>query len=316
MDSDLKNIFSNNNHVDIVDVIVKTIGDPTDPTPKFIRLNLSDNLLSIRKKLEKDCIINDTLSFSKKLDHEFAEIIHEDKFRLYDIIYKIESENILYLKHCSIPNWEYLNTLHKLDYGCIMTFDGIEKPKNRAFVMKNCELINSSMGYIKDSVEFKSIEERIKIINLFFHTNDISVNNFIKLGMSIGSLKNEKLNFESESENPSEEFKQITKEYGQFIPGKVILGGRVLFGKNITSGYLTISNYLKGKSTSYKYNYTKIIGGKQPDNENFDEIAWFKTLKDYRNWEPIEFHNPVSIFQLLPIDLRRRISITFVLYSC
>ncbi|GBC33766.2 kinase-like domain-containing protein [Rhizophagus irregularis DAOM 181602=DAOM 197198] len=307
MDSDLKNIFSNNNHVDIVDVIVKTIGDPTDPTPKFIRLNLSDNLLSIRKKLEKDCIINDTLSFSKKLDHEFAEIIHEDKFRLYDIIYKIESENILYLKHCSIPNWEYLNTLHKLDYGCIMTFDGIEKPKNRAFVMKNCELINSSMGYIKDSVEFKSIEERIKIINLFFHTNDISVNNFIKLGMSIGSLKNEKLNFESESENPSEEFKQITKEYGQFIPGKVILGGRVLFGKNITSGYLTISNYLKGKSTSYKYNYTKIIGGKQPDNENFDEIAWFKTLKDYRNWEPIEFHNPVSIFQLLPIDLRRRI---------
>ncbi|CAG8706221.1 17458_t:CDS:2 [Rhizophagus irregularis] len=36
MDSDLKNIFSNNNHVDIVDVIVKTIGDPTDPTPKFI----------------------------------------------------------------------------------------------------------------------------------------------------------------------------------------------------------------------------------------------------------------------------------------
>ncbi|PKY51493.1 hypothetical protein RhiirA4_468570 [Rhizophagus irregularis] len=354
MNSDLKNIFSNNN-IDIVDVIVKTIGDPTDPTPKLIRLNLSDNLLSIRKKLEKDCIINDTLSFSKKLDHEFAEIVHEDEFRLYDIIYKIESENILYLTHCSIPNWEYLNTLHKLDYGCIMTFDGIKKPKNRAFVMKNCELINSSMGYIKDSVEFKSIEEWIKIINLFFHTDDISVNNFVKLGMSIGSLKKLKLNFESGSyyfiecakmsleftkyleptqefikvvrdaigsENPSEEFKQITKEYGQFIPGKVILGGRVLFDKNITSGYLTensnVSNYLKGKSTSYKYNCTKIIGGKQPDNENFDEIAWFKTLKDYRNWEPIEFQNPVSIFQLLPIDLRRRISIAFgkrILYT-
>ncbi|RGB23600.1 hypothetical protein C1646_774256 [Rhizophagus diaphanus] len=84
MNSDLKNIFSINN-IDIVDVIVKTIGDPTDPTPKLIRLNLSDNLLSIRKKLEKDCIINDTLSFSKKFNNEFTEIIHEDEFRLYDI---------------------------------------------------------------------------------------------------------------------------------------------------------------------------------------------------------------------------------------
>ncbi|CAB4378647.1 unnamed protein product [Rhizophagus irregularis] len=140
-----------------------------------------------------------------------------------------------------------------------------------------------------------------------------------------------------ESDNPVEKLKQITKEYGQFIPGKVILGGRVFFDKNVTStensneiatnenaGWVlevsisSTSSYLKGKSTSYKYNYTKIIGGKQPDNENFDEIAWFKTLKDYRNWKPIEFQNPVSIFQLLPIDLRRRISIAFgkrILYT-
>ncbi|RGB32018.1 hypothetical protein C1646_763433 [Rhizophagus diaphanus] len=158
-----------------------------------------------------------------------------------------------------------------------MTFDGIEKPKNRAFVMKNCELINNAI---------EPTQEFIKVV--------------------IDAI---------ESENPVEEFKQITKEYGQFIPGKVILGGRVLFDKNISSGYFTEnssnSNYLKGKSTSYKYNCTKIIGGKHPDNENFDEIAWFKTLKDYRNWKPIEFQNPVSIFQFLPIDLRRRISITF-----
>lgn len=67
MDSDLKNIFSNNNHVDIVDVIVKTIGDPTDPTPKFIRLNLSDNLLSIRKNLKRIVSLMIHYHFQKSL---------------------------------------------------------------------------------------------------------------------------------------------------------------------------------------------------------------------------------------------------------
>src|SRR5206468_576533 len=42
--------------------------------------------------------------------------------------------------------------------------------------------------------------------------------------------------------------------------------------------------------------------------ENFDEEAWIKSLKeDYRSWDCIEFREPVSIYQLLPDDLRKQI---------
>ncbi|UZO15523.1 uncharacterized protein OCT59_006942 [Rhizophagus irregularis] len=133
------------------------------------------------------------------------------------------------------------------------------------------------------------------------------------------------------SKDPVKELKQITEKYGQFIPTEVILGGRAYFNEHITStgcfagnskeiainanagGVLGVNaasafNYSKEKSTYYKSNCTKLIGGNQPDNiEIFDEAAWVKSLKDYKSWDSIELQNPTSIFQLLSNDLRKQI---------
>ncbi|RIA81543.1 hypothetical protein C1645_836840 [Glomus cerebriforme] len=313
-----------------IPITVKIISNSLQETKTFlVTLNLSDSLLVIRQELEKKKIIDDTLLFSKKhsndnnINYGFLEIAleKEENYLLNEII--DGNGNILYLKQCSKPDWKCLNELRKLDYGCTMTFDGIKKAENRAFVMKNCELIEiGAEGYDKGIVEFKSNKDRMMKANLFFNT-DINVQNFVELGISIGRMEINEMNSEVnstyqftkygkaylkfseyleptqefieavkdaiDSKNP-ENFEQITDKFGQFIPTGVILGGR--------------AEYSEGKSS--KFNRTKLIGGKQPDSlENFNEEAWIKSLKeDYRNWDSIEFQDPVSIFQLLSDDLR------------
>ncbi|RIA81538.1 hypothetical protein C1645_744442 [Glomus cerebriforme] len=358
------NFFSNNVNVIIT---IKTIDGPSI----LHRLNLTDNLIKVRQELEKSKFIDDTLLFSRKysenkdnINYGFAEIAleNEENYLLNEII--DENGNILYLKQCSKPDWKCLNELRKLDYGCTMTFDGIKKAENRAFVMNDCKLIEiGAEGYGKGFVEFKSNKDRMMKTNLFFHT-DINVQNFVELGISIGGGQNNEVNSESnssyqftkygkaslkfceylkptqefikevknaiESKDP-ENFKRITDKFGQFVPTEVILGGRAHFSELITStGYSSgnskenainanvaeilkvnvahTSNYSKGKSTYYKSNCTKLIGGKQLDNiEIFDEESWGKSLKDYKTWDSIEFQKPISIFQLLPNDLHKQI---------
>ncbi|GBC04274.1 hypothetical protein RclHR1_00560001 [Rhizophagus clarus] len=341
-------------------------------------LNTANNLLITRQKLKDDYDINDTvLTFLKKHSKNtnendnygrlngFAEVgpKDEEQIKLCTII----DEGILYIK---CIDWKFLNEENKLDYGCSMTFDEIKKANKRAFIMKNCELKEiGAVGCEKGVVEFESMEERMKITNLFF-TADINVDNFAKLGMSIGSMKNKKSNcgtsgsyhfmkhakasleftkyleptpdFIKEvedvvnSKDPVEGFMQITEEYGQFIPTKIILGGRAHFNEHITSsGYLTenseeitintnvakvmeanvssTSNYSKGKSAYQKFSCTKLIGGESPGSlENFNEEEWVKSLKeDYTKWSSIEFQNPISIFQPLSKDLRKKIIRSF-----
>jgi hypothetical protein len=323
------------------------------PLGSFV-LNLIDNLLKIRKELERVSIFNNALSFSKRLrNYEFAEIAFEEEedLLLDDIIDEaVIDEKILYLIQRSKPDWKYLNGLRKLDYGYTMTFDGILKADKRAFVMKNCELIEiGAEGYKKREIEFKSTEDWVMKNNLFFYI-DNNVENFFKSGISIESLKNNKFNSVSgsyyftdcakvslkytkyleptqefikevknaiESENPVEKFKQITKKYGQFIPEEVILGGRTLYGENIISGCSTENSKevmnanterILKDNVSSTFNHVRLVGGIQPDDlRNFNENEWVQSLINYKYWDSIEFRNPVSIFQLLPNDLHRRI---------
>ncbi|RIA88004.1 hypothetical protein C1645_776023 [Glomus cerebriforme] len=332
---------------------------------KLYHLDLIDNLSNIRKELEKHNTINDILSFSKKSpENEFAEIEreHEEKLLLKDIIDNVNSCNYLYLTKNSRANWNILNKKCKLDYGRTMSFDGIKKANNRAFIMKNCELTEiNAEGYKKGELEFESKEDWMKKTNLFLDDDDINVMNFVNLGISIKGLKDENFNNEIKStyrytelgkvivkfnrENleltddfkddirdaigskDPRKFREIIKEYGQFIPTEIILGGRVYFKDvkislensadnsvessvnasfgpfNFKIGYN--SNNTRKKSKFYSSNHMKLLGGKHPDDENFDEKAWIESLEDYQNWDCIEFKNPISIFQLLPDDLRK-----------
>jgi hypothetical protein len=334
-----------------------------------VHLNLNDNLLKVRKYLEGKNLIDDSLSFMKSYSEnnddkiEFSEIPvnSEEEFHLRKIVRKGKDTYILYMTCSKI--WKFLNTSCKLDYGCTMTSDGIKKASKRAFEMKNCKLeIRNEKCEAREFVS-KSSEESMMDKNLFF-SNDINVEYFIKLGMemSIGTSKNKEFHVETnysyhfikygkavlkfehleatpdfikaveeaiESEDPAK-FKQIIKDYGQFIPAEVILGGRVHYnnltesvnysaGKsNKISGKFSIqalqtaigkaSSTSQGGSNSHSYRCTKVIGGKQPEDiENLNSKEWVSSLDNYENWDCIEFRDPRSIFHYLSEDLRERI---------
>ncbi|PKC03359.1 hypothetical protein RhiirA5_423882, partial [Rhizophagus irregularis] len=313
-------------------------------TLQFIHLNLSENLSKIRQRLNERGIINSTLSFVRKFGNsKFAEIAFEEEenISLNEIVRKSEGARILSLTTCSKFNWKVLNHLRKLDYGCTMTSDGIKKADKRAFEMKDCIFEEIGNEECKAG-EFNSssCEEEMMDKNLFFNA-DINVKYFVKLGIgkSFKTSDNKssqvktdysynfikygkallKLNFEHleatqefievvkkalSSKDPAEQFKQIVKDFGQFIPTEVILGGRVHFddfAKSVQlsteksgeiSGKLSIedlkikmgkkSTHLKEKSNDYNYKYTKIIGGEQPDDiKNLDIGNWVGSLNNY-----------------------------------
>ncbi|GBB93564.1 hypothetical protein RclHR1_21990002 [Rhizophagus clarus] len=256
-------------------VFIKTIEDSSQINLK--KLNLEDFLCDIRNNNND---INDSLLFSKKLNQdipddggidnatklseEYAKIERKDEkiYRLKEIITIKNEQYILYLTKS--PCWNIFNVNCKLDYGCTMSFDGIKKANKRAFKMKDCELTEiKTKGYKKDKLEFKSKEDCMKKTNLFF-SNDVNIQNFVELGLSIRRSSSVDFNDEIQSVykytevgkvtlkfqehleltdefvnkyiknaiksgNPEEEFRKIIEEYGQFIPTEVILGERVYF---------------------------------------------------------------------------------------
>jgi hypothetical protein len=310
-----------------VRVFIKIVGDSTS---KMRNLNLNSNLSDTRKELENNNIINDTFLFSIKRKHLFDDIKrdNENKMLLNEIIEKPgNSENkFLYLMKNSRPYWKFFIEKHLLEYGCTMSFDKIKTSDKRVFMVQDCEFnLFSAEKYKKGQLEYKSKEDWMKKINLFFDTN-INIQDYIELGTSLddknfdekfnhinyqyielakASLKLCKVNlkltqgFENDvndaikSKDPKE-FRKITEKYGRFIPTEVILGGRVYSINAKTSSKSPADN---SKESSVGYN-SNISGDKA-----FDENAWIKSLKDYQNWECIEFKNPISIFQLLPDDL-------------
>ncbi|CAB4488079.1 unnamed protein product [Rhizophagus irregularis] len=322
--------------------------------------DMIDSTLSFARKF----IENGNSKFAE-IEFEDEEDILLDKI----VRQSEESEDtfILNLMTCSKFNWKILKKLHKLDYGRTMTSDGIKRADKRAFEMKNCILEIGNKECETGVFISESSEDLMMDKNLFFNT-DINIRYFVKLGIgvSIGTSKSKescvetnysyrfikygkaslKLKYEHleptpefikvienaiSSEDPAEQFKQILKDFGQFIPTDVILGGRVhyddftksvkhtvgksnKFSRNINIGDLKGelgkgSTNSEENSNNYSRRYTKVIGGEQPDNiESLDIGNWVSSLnKSYENWDCIEFRDPVIIFQLLPEDLRKRI---------
>jgi hypothetical protein len=127
-----------------------------------------------------------------------------------------------------------------------------------------------------------------------------------------------------DSKDPKK-FKDIVNEFGQFIPKEVILGGRAYFiakekseenfdeyikNTGCQSSNIIIEKKLSkslSKNNSSKYQSFKLFGGKQFGSNNFNESDWVETLNDFKLWSCIKFKEPVSIFQILPEDLRKQI---------
>ncbi|POG77635.1 hypothetical protein GLOIN_2v1815663 [Rhizophagus irregularis DAOM 181602=DAOM 197198] len=130
----------------------------------------------------------------------------------------------------------------------------------------------------------------------------------------------------------SKDIKKFIDDYGLFIPTEITMGGRFYTNETLTSTKKSNNNtkttgvnaglnanvmslsfqnkttngISKDKSTFHKVNNTIILGG-NCDGDVFNEKKWTESLKDYRNWECIEFNTPISIFQLIPGDLRKKV---------
>ncbi|CAG8597525.1 4263_t:CDS:2 [Funneliformis mosseae] len=305
--------------------------------------------------------MHNTFSFSHFKASQFVEIRREEEenIKLSEIIKVVKNsdsqDNYLYLIKSSTYDWKFLNRLRKLEFGRTMTFDGNKKADERAFIMKDCEMTTiGAVGCVEGKIEFNSVEDRVMKTNLFFSC-DIYLQNFVKFGILGEKSKDEKAKFEEkisynftefgkvslefgnyleptsefikEVENAinlkdPKKFKKITEKFGQYIPTKVILGGRAYYRElemleeySKENGYVSTINTSgiaskssNGKSNSYKTRCSKLIGGAQPASlKKFDEYAWIQSLKDYRNWDCIEFQKPIGIFQLLPDHLRKQV---------
>ncbi|PKY18166.1 hypothetical protein RhiirB3_522549 [Rhizophagus irregularis] len=126
----------------------------------------------------------------------------------------------------------------------------------------------------------------------------------------------------------SKNIKEFIDDYGLFIPTEITMGGRFYTNETLTSTENSNNNTettgvnlglntnvtslsyqnstSENKSTFHKVNNTIILGG-NCDGDVFNEKKWTESLKDYQNWECIEFNTPISIFQLLPDDLRKKV---------
>ncbi|POG72582.1 hypothetical protein GLOIN_2v1594984, partial [Rhizophagus irregularis DAOM 181602=DAOM 197198] len=101
-----------------------------------------------------------------------------------------------------------------------------------------------------------------------------------------------------ESKDPRK-FRKITEEFGKFVPKEeVILGARA---------YFVNTNSSNSSKNCTKYTNLKLIGGKKFISKDFNKKEWLNSLEEFRNWDCIKIKNPISIFKLLPEDLRKEI---------
>ncbi|CAG8469581.1 14926_t:CDS:1 [Gigaspora margarita] len=122
---------------------------------------------------------------------------------------------------------------------------------------------------------------------------------------------------------------KIIKEFGQFIPTIIRFGGRLHYvnttctvknsvnnnkeysanftvnGQGLESQYN--SNTTSGNESTKQSQYSHIFGGDKIKISEGKEDEWISSLQDFRYWVPIEFRKPVSIFEILNEDLKKKL---------
>ncbi|RIA91152.1 hypothetical protein C1645_822458 [Glomus cerebriforme] len=187
----------------------------------------------------------------------------------------------------------------------------------------------AELGLLIESSQNENIKNEINSIYEYTEIGKASLK-FNQRNLELtDEFKNDVINAIN-SKDPKK-FIKITEEYGQFISTEVILGGRVYFKdrkissincvdhtkENSVSTNIGISRNSsktkagsksidsRKKSNFYSFDHMRLLGGTHPDGKDFDDKAWIESLKNYQNWDCIELKNPISIFQLLPDDLRK-----------
>ncbi|GBC08425.1 hypothetical protein RclHR1_00810017 [Rhizophagus clarus] len=159
------------------------------------------------------------------------------------------------------------------------------------------------------------------------------ISEYSKVTLKLNKLKPTKSFIEAvkdviKSEDPRN-LKGITERFGKFIPTEITLGGRILIKKSNASREYMENNsneaaasagvrdtditarkkFIKmwNKKNTFNNEGFELIGGDQFGYEDFDETEWSRTLEDFRKWGCIKFGEPISIFERLPVNLRREV---------
>ncbi|GBC13677.1 hypothetical protein GLOIN_2v1840456 [Rhizophagus irregularis DAOM 181602=DAOM 197198] len=258
-------------------VTVKVINDSI----KFSKiLSWKKNLSQIRSELEENnSIIDMELSLFVKIstskdEGERLEVIDRDdenKRTLEEIM--DTKKKVLYLQ--KYP-WENFNEDHKLEHGYTITNNNVLiKANKKAFTITNCEIKKIVGKRTEDNPKTKKED--------FIEYSKVSLSFKLKPTEEFIIRVRKAL----ESDNILQKLREIVKDYGEFISEEIILGGQVYF------------------EDSSKNKYKLFVGGEKRDYSSFNEVEWSKHLNNLNNLHCIKLIKPISIFQLLPDELRK-----------
>ncbi|CAG8851278.1 30254_t:CDS:1, partial [Racocetra persica] len=78
-----------------------------------------------------------------------------------------------------------------------------------------------------------------------------------------------------------------------------------IYGQGIESQQK--SGISSGSESIRQHKVSAVFGGDKIKIYKGKEAEWVSSLQDFRHWEPIEFRKPVSIFEFLDEDLKKKI---------
>ncbi|GES84881.1 hypothetical protein GLOIN_2v1731439 [Rhizophagus clarus] len=316
-DLSLKDIIKNNTLYLIPTKIIKVRVIEDAGKSSLLRLDTADKLKRIREILEGDEKIkmDYKLSFSWSIDSsdikDAKEVKRDEESDLS--LKNIIGDSTLYLikKH----DYSDLKDRLGLGHGRILTPNeiNIKISKEEVCTMEIIELEKSSLdhGGSKKDGDFNSKKGWVNKISAFFN-GKVEMMNYGSTGLTLHeeciSYKSTKIPkitlklgkfqpnpmFIEEVEkalksNNQKNFDKIYKDFGQFIPTEVTLGGIVYY------------------ETSSEVTESVLIGENRLSLIKFDKDEWIKSLEKHDTWECIEFRNPKSIFEILDEGLREEV---------
>ncbi|KAF0559887.1 hsp70 family protein [Gigaspora margarita] len=144
----------------------------------------------------------------------------------------------------------------------------------------------------------------------------------------------QEVNSALESDNTINELKKVCEKFGEYIASKVKIGGRLHkieyynmssmsrqistkksvsmnIGSNLVGSMKSCYNIVNGhnvsSSTSNGETYTHFYGGDENKFKEDNIALWQDSLDDYTTWQVIEYTDLTPIFEILNLELRRRI---------
>ncbi|CAG8664552.1 21074_t:CDS:2, partial [Dentiscutata erythropus] len=307
-----------------------------DNVKVLVKLANDFSLCKVRRILESNNVTRMTNSFYFTKNGALINISNENEYLLSDIL---DDDNMIYLEKDPRPNWRALVRKFSLENG--RNYDDYKDrvAEKKLFIIEDCEFsILEPDEYNFHTMTIFSFDDLSKNKNLFFKNSQLGIPNTANFDFPIDpqnsrpsnseetsskfKLKNivkAILSFKIKDIRLTYEFivavkralnsqdinilKHVIEKFGQFIPTVIIFGGRLHYKVTTCTGI-----YRQGRNEStIQLQDSLIFGGDKIKIFLGKEDDWITSLQEFKLWDIIEFHNPVSIFEFLPNDLKDKI---------